>query len=53
MRFNSGLEIKRISKLFALIETQIKIYANITKRLDLFFDKNFNIDSSIIYFKLL
>jgi hypothetical protein len=53
IRFNSGLEIKRISKLFAPIETQIKIYANITKRLDLFFDKNFNIDNSTIYFKLL
>jgi hypothetical protein len=30
MRFNSGLEIKRISKLFALIEKHIKIYTNNT-----------------------
>jgi hypothetical protein len=28
MRFNSSLEIKRISKLFALIERHIKIYIN-------------------------
>jgi predicted ATP-dependent serine protease len=53
IRLNSGFEIKRISKLFALIETHIKIYANIAKKLDIFLKKNFNIDSSSIYFKLL
>jgi hypothetical protein len=53
VRFNSTLEIKRISKLLALIDKHIKIYANTTYRLNLFADKNFSIDSFTIYFKLL
>ena len=52
IKLNSSLETKRISKLFALIDKHIKIYANIANRLNLFFDKNFNIASSAIYFKI-
>jgi hypothetical protein len=53
IKLNSSLEKKRISKLFALIDKHIKIYENTTNRLNLYFDKNFNIASSTIYFKVL
>ena len=53
IKLNSSLETKRISKLFALIDKHIKIYANTANRLNLFFDKDFNIASSAIYFNVL
>jgi hypothetical protein len=53
IKFNSGFKIKRISKLLALTERHIEIYTNIINKLNLFFVKNFSIDSYVIYFNTL
>jgi hypothetical protein len=52
IKFNSGFKIKRKSKLLALTERHIEIYTNTINKLNLFFVKDFSIDSYVIYFNI-
>jgi hypothetical protein len=52
IKFNSGFKIKSISKLLALTERHIEIYANTISKLNLFLFKYFSIDSYVVYFNI-